>query len=230
MNNDPASRCRWLGGALWIQGPAGGLLVDAPSGVETALAREGLLAGLSAVIVSSERSRAVAGLLGLWDALDRVGKRRVSVLHVLGDERTPLLAGAWSQGWPDALRLDRDGLSPGGTSDVCGLVVELVPLRIGDVSWGRRPSARGVAGCGLRIDTDAGRVVWIPTSRPGTAAQRLATGADLAVIEVGVLAWPSMDVAWRLAREDATQVASFASTAWLVGDDGARLPDPDPPN
>ena len=123
---------RWIGGALWLSAGHGGLLIDAPAGVHAALAATGLLGSLQAVLVSSARTRAVSGLIGLWDALGGSTRRSLRTMYVLGDERTPLLAQAWSQGWPDHVRLDVDGLAPGSFTDAVGLDIELVPLRIGE--------------------------------------------------------------------------------------------------
>lgn len=216
----------WIGGALKIDGRRGAVLIDAPPGVARALTEAGELKDVAAVVVSTGRARSVAGLLGLWDALDRLGRRELTVVHVLGDERTPLLAAAWAQGWPGGLRLDLDGCAPSTVAEAAGLAIELVPLRVGDMRGGR--DVQAVAGCGVRVED--GAVTWVPTCRPGTSAQRLARGAGLAVVEVGVVPWP-VDVApWRLARADAELVAGGAHEAWLVGDDGARLPDAAPPN
>lgn len=213
---------RWIGGALWMSAGYGGLLIDAPAGVHEALDREGLLPSLQAVLVSSARTRPISGLLPLWDALGINQRRTLRVLHVLGDERTPLLAQAWAQGWPEGIRLDLDGMAPGTCFDVAGIDVELVPLRIGEpVSGGT--GGQGVAGCGLRLHTGARTISWLPCSRPGTAAARLCSGVDLAVIEIAATRWPKTEVPWRMSRNDALQAAMGASASWLVGDDGTKV-------
>lgn len=217
-----AAPVRWVGGALWAGGPRGGVLIDAPVGVDRALEEAGLLPSLQGVVISSSRTRSVAGLLALWDALGRARQRTFNVTHVLGDERTPLLAAAWAQGWPDGVGLDLDGLTPGGITEIAGVEVELVPLRMGEASWG--PGAvHPVTGCGLRLRVRGQTIAWAPTCRPGTAVARLCLGADLAVVEVGTGPWPASEAPWRLSVDDATRAGVGAREVWLVSDEGERV-------
>lgn len=212
---------RWLG-ALWVGHRGRGLLLDAPDGIHRTLRRDGLLETLDAVVVTSARTPSMAGLIGLADALSAIGRSSLVIAHVLGDERTPLLAQAWTQGWPDGLRLELDGLAPGGVLDVGPFVVELVPVRLGE---GTSAGVRPVAGCAARVSVGPWTLAWVPAARPGTATARAAAGADLAVIEVERRPWPQPTPGWRLGLAEAQQVANGARSAWIVGDDGARLDD-----
>lgn len=220
------SQARWIGGALWLDGKHGGVLVDAPDGVHRALDAAGLLPSLQAVVISSARTRSVAGLLALWDAMGRASRRTLTVIHTLGDERTPLLCQAWSQGWPDGVRIDLDGIAPGGITDVAGVEIELVPLRLGEASWSP-PAVTPVAGCGLRLRHGGRVIVWVPAARPGTASVRLCQGANLAVIEIGTGPWPASEAPWRMSYADAAKAGAGADEVWIVDDLGQRIGDGD---
>lgn len=201
--------------------PGGALLVDAPNSCVPALEASGAIERLTTMVVSSDRTRSVEGLIGVAAAARRAGRTRdLTVVHPLTAERPSVLANAWSTGWPEGPGLMLDAVAPGGDIDWVGGVIRLVPLRVGEaVNNGVRP----VAGVGVVIDLDGGRVVWVPSSRPGASARRLAHGATLAVMEVGVLPFPRTEHPWRRSLGDALRDASGAADVWLVGDDGRRV-------
>jgi hypothetical protein len=206
---------RWLG-ALWCAG----VLVEAPPGVEVALGRAGLLAATHTVVLPSGRTRGLAGLIGLLDAIAQTGRRHLGVLHHLGDERTPLLAQAWSTGWPERLTLELDGLGPGVTAEVPGVAVTFAELRMAEPAG---DALVPLSGGGVRLETRTGLVAFAPAARPGAALERAIADADLAVIEVGVRPWPAGAAAFRPSVSEAITAGARAKALWLVGDDGERL-------
>ncbi|MCB9663192.1 MAG: hypothetical protein H6732_03695 [Alphaproteobacteria bacterium] len=217
---------RWLAGALWLRHPGGGLLVDAPGGVHVHLEAAGLADKLTTLVVSTDRLRALGGLLDLWDAVARARGPHppLHVLHPLDTERVAVVADAWSRGWGDDLALDLDGLRPGEHARTpCGVDVHLVELPLGEV--GPAGAVRRARGCGLRLEVAGVTVAWVPATRAGSAARSLCAGADLAVLEVARRAWPGSDRPWRMLPEEAMRLAEGAHTAWLVGDDGTSLLD-----
>lgn len=217
---------RWLAGALWVRHPGGGVLVDAPAGVHAHLEALDLGASLTALVVSTDRLRALGGLLDLWDAVARARgpQPALHVLHPLEAERVAVVADAWCRGWPDDLILDLDALASGEPAQTrCGVDVRLVELPLGEV--GPSGTVRRVTGGGVRLDVAGVRIAWVPATRAGTAPRALCADADLAVVEVARRPWPGTARPWRMLADDAMRLADGAGTTWLVGDDGTSLLD-----
>lgn len=211
---------RWLDGALHLHLPSGGLLVEAPPGIERALHEAGLLAGLRTVVISCDRMRAMGGLLGLCSAITEIRGARpdLHLVHPLSCERVGVVADAWQRGWPEGLRLDVDGVVPGEPVELGGdASLMFVPLSLGELAGG---TVRQVAGGGVRIELGGQVIAWAPAARPGTSLQRLCEGADLAVVEVGRRPGPETKPPWRPSLAEASQAAVGARAFWIVGDDG----------
>ncbi len=212
----------WVEGALHIATSTGGLLIEAPPGVDRHLAEAGLLDRLRWVVLGSDRMRSVGGLLGLCAAIgERRGRVGVHLVHPLSCERVGVVADAWQRGWPDGVRLDIDAVVPGITVDLAThLAVTLVPLSLAEAC---HDGVRPVAGGGVRVEADGAVIAWAPVARPGTASRRLCEGADLAVVEVGRKPGPDTMPSWRPSLGEASEIALGATRFWLVGDDGRRI-------
>lgn len=210
----------WLDGAILVALPHGAILVDTPPGVERALAETGRLAAVTSIVVTNDRWRAVGGLLGVCAAVTEARGSRppLHLVHPLSCERVVMVADAWSRGWPNGVRLDVDGVVPGEPVDLPGgAEATLVPLALAELA-GR--TVIPVAGGGLRLDVGGATIAWGPAARPGTSLQRLAEGADLAVVECGRRPGPDTDPPWRPGLADASAAAIRAGAFWVVGDDG----------
>lgn len=210
----------WLDGALLVALPHGAVLVDAPPGVERALADTGRLGTVTGVVVTNDRWRAVGGLLGVCAAITEARGRRpgLHLVHPLSCERVVTVADAWSRGWPAGVRLDVDGVVPGEPVQLPdGVEATLVPLALAEAAGG---SVVPVAGCGVRLDVGGHTIAWAPAARPGTSLARLAAAADLAVVECGRRPGPETEPPWRPGLADASAAAIGARAFWVVGDDG----------
>lgn len=216
---------RWHGGAVVVAHPGGVILVGAPLDAVAALGDDA--SRLSTLVLPTDRTRDLAGVVALLDAVGRArgGPQPLHVLLGADAERGGALASAWTRGWADVLRLDVDAVMPGGVVDAAGgATVEAVPLALGEARHG---AVRRVSGGGLRLTVGAATVAVVPAARPGPQLARLCHGADLAVIEVGVTPWPASDAPWRPTLSDAARAAEGAAEAWLVGDDARWLGDED---
>lgn len=215
----PTDDVRWVGGALWVSNGGHGILVDAPPLVHQAVLAEGLLDRLQAIIITSARTRALSGLLQLWEAMSLRKRRTLELLHILGDERTPAIAHAWSLAWPDGIQLNLDGLAPGTSMHMLGIDIDTIPLRLGEPA----PSDAGirvVAGCGLKVHTAARSLAWVPTCRAGTAVTRLCTAVDLAVLQLAPHS-PTPSVSeWGMGLSAAELAGAAAGARWIVDDAG----------
>lgn len=210
----------WLDGALLVALRPGAILVDAPPGVERALAETGRLAQVRSVVVTNDRWRAVGGLLGVCAAITEARGPRppVHLVHALSCERVVMVADAWARGWPGGVRLDVDGVVPGEPVELPGgLQATLVPLALAETAGG---TVIPVAGGGLRLDLGGVTIAWAPAARPGTSLARLAAGADLAVVECGRRPGPETEPPWRPGLAEASAAAIGARAFWVVGDDG----------
>lgn len=221
--NEQRPLARWVGPALWVDTGRGGLLIDAPEGVHAALRAAGLLDALTWLVISSARTRAMSGLLGVLDALSEREGPPLHVVHLLDDPRTPLLVAAWTQGWPDGREVELDGVSPGTVVELPSAQVQFTSVhtaeRVADHPEGVQP----VAGAAVQVHGPHGTVVWVPTCRNSSRVHRAVAHADLAVLQVGRQAWPATAHPWRLSVEAAALIAAGARTHWLVGDDGQLL-------
>jgi hypothetical protein len=212
---------RATGGGLCVDAGDVALVVDAPRGVAEAVVD--VLPRVHGVVVSSGRLASVRGLLGLLDALGphRDDDAPLSVVAATGEERVGLLVEAWQKGWgryPVLL----DAVMPGEPVDVGDLTVTLSPLRRGEPDW-RRSVVEPAAGFGVAVDVGGRRIVWVPAAAPDERVRRLCEGADLAVVEVGVIPWPRSDRALRPTLQDVAALTSGADEVWWVGDDGRAL-------
>lgn len=175
---------RWLGGALWLDHPQGGVLVDAPVGVHHALAEVEAWPHLHAVVLSHDGMDALGGLLGVLDACSRApdAPDRLQLVHPTHTERAGLLAGTWTRGWPHGVQLDIDGAYPGHPVGLAGAgtaTFATLPLLEGVRGGAQVP----VAGGGVVVELEGVRIAWAPPGRHDhEALRRLCRHADLAVI------------------------------------------------
>jgi hypothetical protein len=214
---------RWLDGALWLRHPTGTLLLDAPSGVDRLLPDD----RVDALIVTSGRIAAIAGLLALFARLDPARRGAPLPVHAaLGDERVSALAEVWSRCWPRGFPIDLDARRP-GTFEVPPFRVTTVDLSAGEVSGDEVVRAAAV---GVRVDTPDASIALVPACRPGTTVERLIRGTRLAVVTAGVTPMPRAPHPWRSTPEEAARLAAGAREGWVVGDDGAWLGPAAPPN
>ncbi len=213
---------RWLGGGLLVEHDGSALVVDAPPGVTGAIGDA--LPGVQAVLLSSGRLQAVGGLVELLVALEPHRRSGVplSLRVPLGEERGVTIAEAWVRGWPDRYPLTLDAQLPGCVFDIGGLQVSTVPQRSGEPVW-RTSEVCDQLAVSVRLQATGATVVWMSAAAPGPGVARACRGADLAVIEVGVLPWPRTEQRWRLSLTDAVEAGGEAGEVWLVGDDGRFL-------
>ncbi len=211
---------RWLGGGLLVQWRDHAFVLDAPPSVVEALGDA--LPMVRAVVLSGGRAASVGGLVPLLTALapHRDGVA-LDLRLVLGEERGAALAETWVRAWGQPYPVVIDAERPGGLLKLGPVEVELVPMKAGEWHWGEG-TVRSRLQVALRVRTPDAQLVWVPGSAPGTAVARACEGADLVVIEVGVVPWPRHDGRWRLSAGDALGAARDAEL-WLVGDDGEPL-------
>ena len=213
---------RWVDVSLYIPTAQGGLLIDAPEGVTRGLDRQGLLSHVRTIVISSDRMTAVSGLPALLGALDASGLPAPSVIHLVTDRRTPLLVTSWNQGWTPTQPVSSDAIMCGMPFDLEGAHLVFTELPLAEC---REGVVRPTHGCAVQVHRPSGTLTWLPTCRPTTRLRPLCEGVDLAVIEVGTLAWPRSAHPWRLSLQDAIGFGSRANDLWLVGDDRRRMPD-----
>lgn len=216
----------WLGGAVWIEVAGSGVLLDVPPGAVERLGDR--LPRLRSVGLTSGRVRAVGGLVPLLVELSRwrTGEVPLALRFPLGEERGAMLAETWVRGWPDLYPLTLDAEVPGSTFDAGDAVVTTVPLRAGEPRW-RDGTVQPVTAVALRVEVAGRRVSWVPAAAPDGALRRAVAGADLAVVEVGRVAWPRADTPWRPTVEDAVALRDVVGELWVVGDDGRLVGGPD---
>jgi hypothetical protein len=213
---------QWLGGALFVQSGSHTLLVDCPPGVEHYLEdRAGLI---DTVVLTSGRSQAVGGLIGLLATINRYAKgaRAVSVCGCVGEERGPALLECWLRDWDNALELHVDLTIPGSILELGGLTLRSWGVTHGEPIWSLN-KVKPAVGVAIEINTGSTKVVWIPGAAPHPLLSRLCQGASLAVVEVGTSNWPSNSQSWRLTEEEAKRVSTSSRVVWLVDDEGRRL-------
>ena len=206
----------WIGGGLWVRWPDGGLLLDAPPAT-AALGSE--LGWLRAIVSSSGRIRSVGGLLGALAEADRWQRGPVEVHHAIQDERASLVAETWQRGWPDGLPIEIDAHTPGQPFPVGPFTVHTRSVEAFTPNF-HSGTLQPSHALGVRL-TGPLTLAWVPGAAPSPVVAHLCRGADLAVVEVGVLPWPRGPA--RLRPEDAIRAAAAANLVWLVGDDGIRL-------
>lgn len=209
----------WLGGAVWVELAGAGLLLDVPPGAVERLGDR--LQRLRSVALTSGRVGAVGGLVPLLVELARwrVGDVPLALRFPLGEERGAMLAETWVRGWPDLYPLTLDAEVPGSTFDAGDAVVTTVPVRAGEPRW-RDATVQPIPAVALRIEVDGRRVAWVPACAPDGALRRAASGADLAIVEVGQAPWPRTDERWRPSTADALALRERVGELWVVGDDG----------
>jgi hypothetical protein len=214
------TRVRWLGGAILVETPGTTLLVEAPQAAVPLLRDAGVLPSIDAVVLSSDRTRHVSGLMGLAGALWQAGRRAsLQVVHPLTAERPAVVASAWSGGWPQGPALQLDAAAPGSLVDLGPVVVHLLPLAMAEADLARQ-EARPIAGVGVRLETGDGVIAWLPSARPGSSARAVVHGAELAIIEVARAPFPHTDHPWRRDAQKARMLGASCAELWLVGDDG----------
>ena len=213
----------WLQGGLLVRHGHAAVLLDAPRGVADVAAE--WLPRVHGIAISSGRMASVRGLLALLEAVS-LTRPRGTAFTVLGpadDQRIPAIVEVWTRGWPGRNPVHLDGLLPGDTAEVGGLPLELVSIPHGEPTADDPPRVRRAAGYAVRVHTPDGIVAWVPGAAPGPAVRRACRNAALAVVEVGVVPWPTSDQPWRLTLADALSAVGANTTLWVVGDDGARL-------
>lgn len=215
------------GAALAVDVGGDVLLIDAPAGIEAALADAGLLGRVRAIVCTSGRIGAVGGLVPLLCALEPHRTHAAPLdLHVaLGEERAATLAEVWLRGWGDPYPLSIDAQRPGGRFTAGAVEVATFPARIGEVRFATGDVTAGV-GMGLRLGT-AALTIGVVVGAPDRTQRRVCDGVDLAVVEVGVAPWPRLasppTSAWRLRVDEALALAANVGEVWIVGDDGSSV-------
>lgn len=209
-------RACWVNGGLYVGNPEAGVLFDAPDGAGRALAAAGL--DPDVVAFSGGRVASVCGFAGVVAAAIARGRTRpLRVWSVVGEERASRLVDAVSA-WDLPFPLIVDAEPPGATIAVGPLEVEVVALRRGEV---RGNDVVPVPAVGFRVRGPLD-VAFVPGLGPGSRA--LCDGAELAVVEVGVVPWPANPERWRFSVDEAITAARRARQLVLVGDDGALIP------
>lgn len=200
------------------------VVLDAPAGIAAAVGPE--LASVRAVVLTSGRARSLSGLVELLEALAAHRDPDLPLtLHVpLGEERGAALADLWVQHWPGRYPLTVDAERPGATFEVGALTVRTLALRSGEPDWSAG-SVRSRVAVGVSVRSGEARAAVLFGAAPEPGLERWCAGADLAVVEVGVVPWPRSDVAWRLRPDEAVAIGQGARELWIVGDDGQRLDD-----
>ncbi len=208
----------WLQGGLWIRWDSGGILLDAPPAAALLGAE---LGHLRAIALTSGRIQAVGGLLGVLAATDRWRDPGLALpIHIaLGEERASLVAETWQRGWPQAFPVELDAEAPGARFELGPFEVRTISVSAAEPDF-RAGTTRAIPAVGLQLRGPI-QLAWVPSAAPGPVVEHLCRGADLAVVEVGVLAWPRGAV--RLRPEDAIRAASGARLLWCVGDDGEPI-------
>ena len=196
-----------LDGGLVLETAGRTLIIDAPVGSVNAV-------HASAIVFTSGRARALAGLWSLLASAERrLLPEPLVVWSALDEPRPMLIVEAWvrGNGEPCPLVLDSDG--PGAT-------VDLPPWRIvtaalaGVEPRGREGAPARIPVVGLRIEVGGVAVAYIPAAAPTAAARRLCAGADLAILEVPSASWPGAPVG------DPAELAAVAKDAWWLAEGG----------
>lgn len=214
---------RWTHGGLMVSYAGDVLLIDAPRGIaDTAI---DVLSATHGVVVTSGRLASLRGLLALLDGVSTAGPRHqpFTVLGPVGDERVPALVDAWTRGWPDRRPIHIDGCVPGSVASIGGIEIRLMSVCHGEPDGGSPQQVQAAPGCAVRLTTPDATIAWVPGAAPDPAVRRACHRADLAVIEVGVVPWPSSDRPWRLTLADALQASADVGELWVMGDDGVPL-------
>jgi hypothetical protein len=171
--------------------------------------------------------RSIGGLVPLLGALEpsHGGGAAVTLQVPLGEERAATLAEAWIRCWPDRYPLSVDAVRPGASFELGPIAVATSAIRVGHVRWATGEVEAGL-GVALRITTPDLTIAVVVGAAPDPALARVCAGADVAVIEVGRVAWPRTDVAWRLRTDEAAELGAGAAALWMFGDDGERVGGP----
>lgn len=208
-------------GGLYLEHAGEGLLLDAPYGAAAALETVGGLARLRSIALSGGRILSVGGLPTLLCALEpyRGSDVPLSIWAPMGEERPALLADAWTGGWPDRYPLAIDAEVPGGEVRLGAFELRTFAIRRGDPRW-RPPRIDVVVGVAFRVRAGGATVAWVAGAGPGGIVSHVCRGADLAVVEAGVMPWPASTDPWRLTVDQAVHAAAEAGEVWIVGDDG----------
>lgn len=212
-------RVRWVDGGLYIEAEGVGLLLDAPEGCSTLLHEE--LGRIGTILLSGGRIRSVGGLLPLLCAMDAVRTDPLVVWSPAGEERPGLLCDAWSRGFVGGYPLLVDVEAPGRRFEAGPFAIESVPVVRGEPRWRGGEGVSLVVAAGFRVSYGGVTFGFAPGAGPG--AHRIARGADLAVLEVGVLPWPASNDDLRHDVVAATAAGAGARRLVLVGDDGEPL-------
>ncbi len=217
-----STRVRWCGGGLYVEVGGDGVLVDAPPAVAEALGPD--LPRVRSVVITGGRMASVGGLLPLLAALEphRAPEHPLPVRVPLGEERGAAIAEVWTRHWPDRYPVEVDAARPGARFDVGVIDVETLAVRAGEPVWRAGVVVPRVQ-LAVRLRTPELLVAFVPGAAPGTVVSRATRGADVAVIEVGVLPWPRTDARWRMSAAEALAAADHGGVLWLVGDDGAPV-------
>ena len=226
MGKDAVIRGRtevtWLSGGLWIAVGNDALLVDVPAGIERVLGAR--LGQLQAIVLTGGSPRAVGGLVPLLCALEpwRDAEAELPVHVPIGEDRGAALADAWVRHWPDRFPVTVDAERPGSTFDVGPFRVATFEVRAGEPRW-RTATVEPSVAVAVRVLTGDLTVVLVPAASPSTVVERACRDADIAVIEVAVVGWPTTAERWRPTAEEALHLSAGAKEVWLIGDDGNWL-------
>jgi hypothetical protein len=212
----------WHGGGLEVAVGNDALLVDVPAGIERALGDR--LGRLRAIVLTGGSPRAVGGLVPLLCALEpwRDPEAELPVHVPIGEDRGAALADAWVRHWPDRFPVTVDAERPGITFDAGPFEVTTFEVRAGEPRW-RTGTVEPRVAVAVRVRTEDLVVVLVPAAAPSTVIERACRDADIAVIEVATVSWPTTAERWRPTAEEALRLGAGAGAkeVWLVGDDGS---------
>ena len=214
---------RWVDGGLYVESGGVGLVIDAPAGIAPRLGDR--VRRVGGVVLTGDPIRSVGGLVPLLAALEphRLSDVPLPLHFPLGAERGAMLAESWVRGWSGRFPITLDGEAVGTTFGQGRFQLTSIGLRSGEPVW-REQRVEPILCVALRIEVDGVTIVWVPSAAPDRRVARACSEADLAIVEVGVIPWPSTPDRWRLSVSEAVALAEGARMVWVVGDDGHLSP------
>ena len=211
----------WVQGGLLVQFGSVVLAIDAPMGIADRITPH--LGHVQGIVLSSGRMASVRGLLALMEATSRARTTPFTVIGPAMDERIPAIVEVWTRGWQNRVPIHIDALPTNEPAFFGEIQVRLQSVAHGEPNGQHPEGIERVPGCAVQIQTPDTQIVWVPGAAPNPSVRRAIRGADLAIVEVGVVPWPQTEQRWRLTLTEALEAAQDAETVWVVGDDGQRI-------
>lgn len=196
-------------GGLVLEARGRSLIIDAPTGTVNVV-------HASAILFTSGRARALAGLWGLLAAAERrVLPEPLVIWSAMDEPRPTLVIEAWVRGNGEPCPLVVDSDAPGSTLDLPPWRVITAALT-GVEPRGPQGVPTRIPVVGLRVEIGATSIAYLPAAIATAAARRLCVGADLAILEVGRTSWPGAPVG------DPAALGALAKDAWTIAEPGAE--------